>query len=105
MMAIVLFFMGPSPDMSTLTIVNADHQLRRVQILLPLIASKIETPPDAKRSDGDRGMTPPPSSVMAESQPPVRAPRKLRFNSFGAIVVAGDTVPQEFFRAAFKTSA
>ena len=53
---------------------------------------QIETPPDAKRPDGDRGMIPPPSSVMAESQSPARGSRKLRFNSFGATEVAGDIV-------------
>jgi hypothetical protein len=41
---------------------------------------------------GTGGMIPPPSSVMAESQPPARGSRKLRFNSFGATEVAGDIV-------------
>jgi hypothetical protein len=53
MITIVLFFMGPSPDVSTPRIVSADHALHCVHILLPLIAPKIETPPDAKRSDGE----------------------------------------------------
>jgi hypothetical protein len=46
--AIVLCFMGRSPDVSTQTIVYADHELRCVHKLSPLIAPKLKTPPDAK---------------------------------------------------------
>jgi hypothetical protein len=45
MMAIVLFFMGPSPDVSTQTIVNADHALRRVhKLFIAPYCSQIENP-------------------------------------------------------------
>jgi hypothetical protein len=69
------FFMGPSPDVLTQTIRYA--ACTSYTNYAANDCRQIETPPDAERSDGDRGMTPPPSSVIRQANHP-RAGRASR---------------------------